>query len=288
MTVVVVTMTPALEARESALLAWLRARRRVVVAYSGGVDSAYLAWAAQQALGSAALALTARSASLSARELQAARGLAAEIGIRHQIVDTGELERDDYARNDSSRCYFCKDTLFDSATLVAHGEGEAVVVDGFNADDLRDYRPGHRAAHERGVEHPLAEMQLSKAEVRALSRRVGLPTWNKPQLACLASRLPYGMKVTQERLARVEAMEDALRDMGFFDVRARLVQDNETMVRLELGDDELPRAMEHRMPIVRAARAIGFQFVTLDLEGFRSGRMNEGLITINRAKSTVQ
>lgn len=269
--------------KEQALLSWFRARSPVLVAFSGGVDSTYVAWIAHRALGDAALAVTARSASLSGRELAAATALAAKIGIRHQIVDTGEIDRPEYARNRSDRCYFCKDTLFDATSVLA--EGGALVVDGFNADDLSDHRPGHRAAAERGVAHPLAEHQLTKADVRALSRRAGLPTWNKPQLACLASRLPYGVEVTAERLARVESMEDRLRDLGFFDVRARLVRDNDDLVRIELGEAEIGRAIELRADLVAAGHASGFRFVTLDLEGFRSGRLNEGLVPLERVRA---
>lgn len=264
-------------------MAWLRARERVVVAFSGGVDSAYLAWAAGFALGADALAITARSASLADRELRAAEALAQRLGLRHRVVDTRELERPEYAENQRDRCYFCKDTLFDAATLIAHAEASATVADGFNADDFSDHRPGHQAAREHGVAHPLAEAGLRKAEIRALSRRAGLPTWNKPQLACLSSRVPYGVTVTAERLGRVEAMEDALRDLGFFDLRARLVSGTDEMVRIEIGEDEMARAFELRREIDRAGKRAGFRFVTLDLEGFRSGRMNDGLIHLPRS-----
>lgn len=277
-------LTPEVLEKGGALQALLRALDRVVVAYSGGVDSAFLAHEAHQALGPRALALTARSASLMAVELAEAEALAQTIGIEHRVVDTKELDRSAYVRNDVSRCYYCKDELFDAAALVAHAFDGAVVVDGFNADDMNDHRPGHRAAAEHGVRHPLAEVGLSKAEIRALSRARGLPTWKKPQLACLSSRLPYGMSVTPERLSRVEQVEVALRDLGFFDVRARLVKDNDAMVRIEVGEAELERVVrpEVRGRIVGAARAVGFSYVTLDLEGFRSGRLNEGLVQLGR------
>ena len=269
--------------KEQGLFDWLRARERVVVAFSGGVDSTYLAWAARAALGAAARALTADSASLSRDELSAARALAARIGIDHQVIATGELDRPEYAANATSRCFYCKDTLFDAATLLAGAEGWGVVVDGFNADDMADFRPGHAAARRHGVLHPLAELALSKDEIRALSKRAELPTWEKPQLACLASRLPYGMEVTRDRLARVEAVEAILRRQDFFDVRARLVKGNDDMVRIEVGEGELSRVLEHRVAIVTAARQAGFSFVTLDLEGFRSGRLNEGLVQLRRS-----
>jgi uncharacterized protein len=274
-------------AKEAALEGLLASYGQVVVAFSGGVDSAYLAHVAVGCLGARALAVTARSASLMQVELQDAVALAAAMGIRHQVVDTGELARPEYQRNDTARCYHCKTELFDATRLVAAGLDGAVVVDGFNADDLSDFRPGHRAAAEHAVRHPLAEVGLSKDEIRALSRRRELPTWNKPQLACLSSRLPYGMAVTEDRLARVEAVEMALRAEGFFDLRARLVQENDDMVRIELGAAELPRLAqpEVRARVVAAARGVGFRFVTLDLEGFRSGRMNEGLVQLGARRA---
>lgn len=285
--VAVAELTTDVSAKHAALTDLLLSLDRVVVAYSGGVDSAFLAKVARQTLGDRALALTARSASLMQVELEEAAALAGAIGIEHRIVDTRELDRPDYVKNDTSRCYFCKDELFDAAVLVAEEAGDAVVVDGFNADDLRDHRPGHRAAAEHGVRHPLAEVGLSKAEIRALSKLLELPTWMKPQLACLSSRLPYGMAVTEARLSRVEKVEVVLRDLGFYDVRARLVAENDDMVRIEVGPTELERAVhpDLRPGIVEAARSAGFAYVTLDLEGFRSGRLNEGLIQISRPKA---
>ncbi|MBX2810431.1 MAG: ATP-dependent sacrificial sulfur transferase LarE [Myxococcales bacterium] len=280
MSVAVSLLTSELLGREQALIRALRGYKRVVVAFSGGVDSSYLAWAAYQALGEHALALTAASASLSQREQQSAVTIAQSIGIPHRLVTTDELHRPEYIENTPSRCYYCKDTLFDAASLLAEVENFDAVVDGFNADDMHDHRPGHQAAKEHLVVHPLADHQLSKADIRALSKRAGLDTWKKPQLACMSSRIPYGMSVTTERLSRVEGMEAALFELGLFDVRARLVRENDRMVRIEVGELEMVRVIEHRTSIVEAARSLGFSFVTLDLEGFRSGRMNEELVSI--------
>jgi uncharacterized protein len=271
-----------LEAKSAALAAWLAAKERVVVAYSGGVDSAYLAKVAFDVLGDRAIALTARSPSLLAIELEEAAALAQQIGIDHRVVDTDELARPGYVANTTERCYHCKTELFDATSLLADALAGATVIDGFNLDDLADHRPGHRAAAEHRVLHPLAEVGLAKDEIRALSKALGLPTWQKPQLACLSSRLPYGMEVTPDRLRKVGEVELALRGLGFFDVRARLVKDNEAMVRIEIGAEELDRFLrpEIRAAVVAAGQTAGFRFVTLDLEGFRSGRLNEGLVTI--------
>lgn len=270
-------VTPALETKLAALTALLATFDRVVVAFSGGVDSAFVLRVAHDVLGARVLALTARSASLPKLELDDAVALARELGVRHRVIDTRELDRPGYVENAPTRCYFCKTELFDVAALTAHGEGEAIVVDGFNADDGKDHQHGHRAANEHGVRHPLAEVGLGKAEVRALSKHLGLRTWNKPQLACLSSRVPHGMEVTPERLGRIEAVELVLRRLGFFDVRARLVRDNDDLVRLEIGEAELERvlARDVRAALVQAAHDVGFRFVTLDLEPFRSGRLNE-------------
>lgn len=276
----VAELTPTVWSKREALDGLLRSYERVIVAYSGGVDSAFLLAVAHQVLGARARALTARSPSMPAAELEAAVALAAQLGAAHEVVETDELSRPGYVANAPDRCYHCKDELFD-ATALAATDG-AVVVDGFNTDDLSDHRPGHAAAREHGVRHPLAEVGLSKAEIRALSREMGLPTWQKPQLACLSSRIPYGTAVTVERLSRVEAVEASLRGLGFFDVRARLVPENDDMVRIEVGEGELARvvAPEVRSRLVAAAREAGFRFVTLDLEGFRSGRMNDGLVKL--------
>ncbi|MBK8013242.1 MAG: ATP-dependent sacrificial sulfur transferase LarE [Deltaproteobacteria bacterium] len=256
---------------------------RVVVAFSGGVDSAFLLFVAHRVLGSRVVAMTGRSPSMMQVEFEDAVQLASELGVQHEVVDTHELQRPGYVENSTQRCYHCKSELFDAtaswvAATVRAAEA-SVVVDGFNADDLKDYRPGQRAASEHGVYHPLAEAGLAKHEIRCLSKHLGLRTWNKPQLACLASRFPYGMPVTEQGLRRIETIETWLRRRGFFDVRARLVNGNDDYVRIEIGETEMAGLLDRsiRVALIEVARDAGFRFVTVDLEGFRSGRMNEGL-----------
>lgn len=267
--------------KERELFSLLGGFERVVVAFSGGVDSTYLAFAAHRVLGPRARAVTARSPSLAPAELDDAHRLARHIGIEHAVIETHEHEREGYIRNAPDRCYYCKTELFDATEILAR-TSHAVVIDGFNADDLSDHRPGHRAAAEHGVRHPLAEVGLTKQEIRDRSRHHQLPTWDKPQLACLASRVPYGMAVTSRRLEVIGQLEAVVRGLGFRDVRARLVKDNDDMVRLEVGESELERMMERgvRARVVDAARKLGFRFVTVDLEGFRSGRMNDSLVRL--------
>lgn len=284
-------LSPALEGKLVALRALIASFGRVVVAYSGGVDSAFVLMVAHEALGDRAIALTARSASMMGVELEDAIQLAKEIGARHEIVDTHELDRPGYAANSPARCYFCKTELFDATALFASVYDDATVIDGFNAGDHRDHHQGHRAASEHAVRHPLAEVGLEKAEIRALSRRMGLRTWKKPQLACLSSRVPHGMTVTEERLKRIEEVEVTLRALGFFDIRARLVRENDDMVRIELGEGEIERAVrpEIRRRLVDAAHRAGFRFVALDLDGFRSGRLSEaseGLVRLGRSEKS--
>jgi pyridinium-3,5-biscarboxylic acid mononucleotide sulfurtransferase len=249
----------------------LRACESALVAFSGGVDSTFVVAVAREVLGDRAVALTAHSPSVPQAEREDARALAAHIGVRHIEKDSREQEDPGYVANASDRCYYCKRELFRICEETARAEGIAAVLDGFNADDLGDHRPGHRAAQERRVRSPLAEAGFTKDEVRAWSEAYGLPTWAKPQMACLASRIPYGTPVTPERLGEVERAEAALRALGFRDLRVRHHGD---IGRVELGEDELARGFERRAEVAVAVKAAGFKLAVLDLEPFRSGRMN--------------
>jgi uncharacterized protein len=251
----------------------------VLVAYSGGVDSSYLLWLAHDALGARALAFTALSAAVPPDELAAARELARCLGVEHIERSSAEIEDPRYTRNAGDRCYFCKTELYELACRHARATGIAAVVSGTNADDLVDYRPGLAAAAEHAVVHPLAEANLSKAEIRALSRAAGLPTWDKPQQPCLASRIPYGTEVTRERLDQLGRAEMALRKLGLREFRVRF---HGEIARIEVAEGELSRVVAIRAEAVRAVRESGFRFVTVDLEPFRSGRLNEaaGLVPL--------
>ncbi len=243
-----------------------------VVAFSAGVDSTFVLAVAREVLGDRAVALTAHSPSVPAAERADARALAARLGVRHLERESHEQEDPGYVANGQDRCYHCKRELYRICGEAAREVGARAVLDGFNADDRRDHRPGHRAAEEALVRSPLAEAGLSKAEVRAWSAAYGLPTWDKPQMACLASRIPYGTPVTPERLAQVERAEVALRALGLRDVRVR---HHGEIGRIEVGEGELAAAFARRAELVRAVRGAGFRIAALDLEPFRSGRMNE-------------
>lgn len=255
------------------LLEWLEARDGVVVAFSGGVDSTLLAKAAHDALGDRALAVTAVSASLAPQELDEATSLAARIGIRHRLETSKETALPAYLVNDADRCYHCKTTLYRICRRVADEEGLTSILNGLNADDLSDYRPGNRAADEFGVRSPFVELDLDKAALRTMSADLGLPTASKPELACLASRFPTGTPITIEGLGRVAAAEALVATMGFSQYRVRFHGD---LARIELPEDELPRALEEplRSRLIDGVKTAGFRFVTLDLCGYRRGSSN--------------
>jgi pyridinium-3,5-biscarboxylic acid mononucleotide sulfurtransferase len=243
-----------------------------LVAFSGGVDSTFVLAVAAEVLGRGAVALTAHSPSVPQAEREEARRLAAQLGVRHLERVSLEQEDPSYVANPQDRCYYCKRELYRLCGETARAEGISAILDGFNADDRRDHRPGHLAAEERRIQSPLAAAGFSKDEVRAWSEAYGLPTWDKPQMACLASRIPYGTPVTPERLGEVERAEAALRSLGLRDLRVRHHGD---IGRVEVGEAELDRAFQLRTEIARAVKAAGFKIAALDLEPFRSGRMNE-------------
>jgi len=254
----------------------MRELSSLIVALSGGADSAYLAWAAHQALGTRALSVTALSASFSAHDREQVELLVSSAGLRHEFLETREFDNPLYVANRADRCYHCKDELFTVLDALAAQRGIAGVAYGINADDTGDFRPGHRAAGEHRVLSPLLDAGLNKAEIRSLSRAAGLPTWDRPASACLSSRIPYGSEVTPEKLAQIERGEAALRELGFRQFRVR---HHGEVARIEIARDELPRALdpERAGEISCRLRAAGFLYVTLDLEGYRQGSLNEPL-----------
>lgn len=262
--------------KEQLLLTRLAELSSLIVALSGGADSAYLAWAAHRALGHRALSITAISPSFSAHDREQLDSFLAATGIRHEFVTTNEMDNPAYRANAGDRCYFCKDELFSVLDNLALARKISAVAYGINADDTHDFRPGHRAAHEHRVLSPLLDVGLRKSEIRALSHRAGLPTWDRPASACLSSRIPYGTEVTPERLGLIERGEAALRELGFRQFRVRI---HDKLARVEIAVDELPRALAPEMAAQISARlkVAGFTYVALDLEGYRQGSLNAAL-----------
>ena len=262
--------------KEQRLFAKLADRSSLLVALSGGTDSAYLAWASHQALEERALSVTAISPSYSSYDREQLEIFLRSTGIRHEFVQTNEMDNPAYRANNADRCYFCKDELFTVLDRIVSDRHIEATAYGVNADDNFDFRPGHRAASEHKVLTPLLDAQLHKSEIRYLSERAKLPSWDRPASACLSSRLPYGTEVTPERLSLVEQGERALRDLGFRQFRVRL---HDKLARVELATDELPRALTPVMAaaIAKSLKAAGFAYVSLDLEGYRQGSLNEAL-----------
>ena len=268
-----------LASKQQRLEAELTGVPSLIVAYSGGVDSAYLAYAAHKALGSQMLAVTALSESFSAVDRQQSEACAALLQLPHEFIATGEVSNPSYRANAPNRCFFCKDELFNRLDALAIERGFAAVAYGVNLDDLGDWRPGQQAAREHRVLTPLVSAGLHKTEIRELAHRAGVPVWDRPASPCLASRIAYGVEVTPERLRVVERGEEALRALGFTRFRLR---HHDTLARIELAPDELPRALQPEMAarLVEALKPLGFTYVTLDLEGYRQGSLNAGLTKI--------
>ena len=259
--------------KQRSLLASLRVLDSLLIALSGGADSAYLAWAAHSALGERALSITALSSSFSQHDREQATDFVRSVGLPHEFIETHEFDNPAYVANSADRCYYCKDELFDRMESLARERGFSAIAYGINADDTHDFRPGHRAAHEHRILVPLLDAKLSKAEIRMLSQRAGLSTWDRPASACLSSRIPYGIAVTPELLAKIERAEDALRELGFRQFRVRA---HGELARIELAPDELSRGLQSEMAekIARGVKDAGFTFVTMDLEGYRQGSLN--------------
>jgi len=275
-------LLPSAHRKRDVALERLRGLGSALVAFSGGVDSAYLLALAREALGDSAVAFTALSPAVAPDELEGAREVARQLGARHLEKRSGELEDPNYAANPQNRCYFCKTELYTLAIAEARALGLAAVVSGTNADELTDFRPGLLAAGEHQIVQPLAEAGLTKDEIRALSREAGLSTWDKPQQPCLSSRIPYGTRVTRERLEQLAQSEMALRKLGLREFRVRF---HGEIARIEVGEEEFAKLLAVRADATRALKSAGFKFVSLDLEPFRTGRLNEaaGLVPLRRA-----
>jgi uncharacterized protein len=272
-----------LEEKESKLEELLHQLAPVIVAFSGGVDSSYLAYKAHQVLGPKSLAVMAESASVPSSQRRMAEIITRQFGMAAKIIHTQELENPEYSVNSSSRCYFCKDELFGRLHSVAVEFGAKSILDGLNADDLSDFRPGRKAGQEHQIRSPLMETGLTKEEIRELSRRAGLPTADQPASACLSSRFPYGVPITEEKLKIVDEGEEALRKMGF---RIFRVRHHDLLARLEFGPEDLKKALDHGMAtrLLSIFKNLGYKYVTLDLEGYRTGSANEALTQSEMSK----
>ena len=268
-----------MDVKQNHLIESLRQMGRVIVAYSGGADSAYLAWAAKQALGDDAIAVTADSASIPESHKRDAEAFAKQFGIRHEYVATAEFDNPDYAKNGPDRCFHCKDELFAVLEEFGRSRGIAHIVYGVNQDDLGDYRPGQRAAKLHDVEAPLVTAGLTKSEIREFSKAAGLPTWDRPAAACLSSRIPYGTPVTIENVKQVEQGEEEMKALGFRQFRTRF---HGEIVRIEIAREELPKAMSLEMAdkLTKIFKRLGYKYVALDLEGYRQGSLNEVLTVL--------
>ena len=270
------TTNSVLAAKARRLQEILTGYESVLIAFSGGVDSAYLAIAAADALGPRAIAVTADSPSYPETHRRLALSIAKDFGFTHEVIHTAELERPEYRANPSNRCYFCKDELYARLAEFAAERGVAVIADGNNADDRGDYRPGRQAAREHGVKSPLDEAELTKDDIRELARAAGLDSWNEPASACLSSRIPYGHEVTDDVLRQIERAEDVMRSLGF---RIFRVRHHDTVARLEVARAEMSRALDPEInaQLTTALKALGYQYVSLDLQGYRLGSLNEAL-----------
>ncbi|KAA5806455.1 ATP-dependent sacrificial sulfur transferase LarE [Thermoanaerobacterium thermosaccharolyticum] len=265
-----------LEEKYENLKKYIKELGSAVIAFSGGVDSTFLAKVCKDVLNDSCLAVTATSSTYPEREFKEALELAKEIGIRHKIIKSEELEIEGFSKNPIDRCYYCKSELFSKLKKVADDEGIEYVLDGTNADDTGDFRPGRRAAKELGVKSPLLECGFTKDDIREMSKRLGIPTWNKPAYACLSSRFPYGQEITSEKLSMVEKSEEYLLNLGFVGFRVRHHGD---VARIELNPDQINMMMDEniRKKVVSKLKEIGFKYVSLDLEGYRTGSMNEAI-----------